>query len=207
MINEVLEVQEYLKGNNINPKCIYRICYMIAKWYAGQGLSHLAIREKIFEWGKENNIYIECNVNNIINQVMEDKTKLRENVIVKINENDIQEINKRFDTKNCKLLSLAILSYAKCAADSKGEFNISLLALSNWIGIAAQNISNRYLPELINFGYVEKITEAKQTFSWNKTAKSKSIRLKINVPLHNSGKYEIAENDIFKAYDLIFAQK
>ena len=58
MINEILEVQEYLDGKNINKKCLYRTCFMLAKWYKQQGLSNVEIREKIFEWGKKYNIYI-----------------------------------------------------------------------------------------------------------------------------------------------------
>jgi len=203
MVDEVLEVQEYLQGKNINPKCLYRICYMLVKWYKQQGLSHLEIREAIFNWGKTNNIYIHCNVNNIIYQAINDKNRLRENVIVRINNNDIQEIIKRFDSRNCKLLALSLLCLAKCSADRDGEFNVSLLALSNWTKIDYSNISKRYLPELIDFGYVSK-QENKRVFSWDKNVKSKSVSLKIMLPFSNSGTYILKNNDIHELYDEIF---
>lgn len=203
MINETLEVKEYLEGNKINKKCLYRICYMLAKWHNQQGLSHLEIRQYIFEWGEKYNIFIPFNLNNVIYQVIEDKSKLRENVDIKINDNDINEITKRFDSKNCRLLALGLLCLAKCSANKDNEFNVSLLSLSEWLHINHGNLSAIYLPELIDFGYISKVNTEK-TFSWDKKVKSKSLTLKINVPIHNNGKYVINDNDIQQLYDSIF---
>lgn len=203
MINEVLEVQGYLNGENINKKCLYRICFLLAKWFKQQGMSHIEIRQAIFDWGKKYHIYIEYNVNSIIYQALEDKQRLKENVIIKINSNDIEEIKKRFDSRNSRLLALAILCYAKCNANRDNEFIISGLALSHWIGIKSTNLSGRHLPELIDFGYISKI-DTEKTYTWNKKVKSKSLYLKINVNISNIGDFQLIENNIHDLYNQLF---
>jgi hypothetical protein len=203
LINEVLEVQGYLNGENINKKCLYRICFLLAKWFKQQGMSHIEIRQAIFDWGKKYHIYIEYNVNSIIYQALDDKQRLKDNIVIKISEQDVKEIKNRFDTKNTRLAALAMLCIAKGYADRDREFQVSLIALSAWLGIANTNLSGLYIKELIDFGYIEKISDEK-VFSWNKKTKSKHIRYKINVPLSNDGIYEIFNNDIHKLYEDIF---
>lgn len=204
MINEVLEVQEYLNGKNITDKNLYRICYMLAKWFKEQGKSHIEIRQSIFQWGKINNVFIKYNVNNIIYQALEDKRRLKENVIIKINNNDIFEITKRFDSKNCKLVALAILCYAKCYANRDNEFIISATALSNWLHINHGNLCGKYIPELIDFGFVTKVYSEK-TYSWNKNIKSKSLCLRLEIKFSNSGDFQLRDNLIEDLYNEIFA--
>ena len=203
MINEVLEVQDYINGININKKCLYRICYMLAKWYKQQSMTHIEIRQAIFEWGKKYNVYISCNLNNIIYQALKDKQRLRDNVSIKINEFDVNEIKRRFDNKNCRMVALAILCIAKCSANRDGEFNISILALSNWLHINHGNISSRYITELIDFGYISKVNFEK-TFAWNKQVKSKSLNIKLEVPINNSGEVFLVDNNIIDLYNSIF---
>lgn len=204
MINEVLEVQDYLEGRNINKRCIYRICYMLAKWYKQQGMSHMDIRQSIFNWGKKYNIFITCNVNSIIYQALDDKTRLRDDIEIHISENDIKEITERFDSKNCRLMALAILCYAKCTANRDNEFNLSLLALSNWIGIDYNNLLKRHLPELVDFNYISRVDNNNKTYSWNKEVKNKSTALKIQVSVKNEGIYKLKDNNIRQLYLDIF---
>lgn len=204
MINEILEVQEYLDGNNINKKCLYRTCFMLAKWYKQQGLSNVEIREKIFEWGKTYNIYIKYNVNSIIYQALEDKHRLRgDEAVVRISQSDIDEITRRFDSVPCRKTALGILCYAKVSADSDNEFNISALALSNWLHLDSGHMSGRYLKELMDFEYIKKVHNS-STFSWDKNIKSTSLRLKLLVPFDNKGDYILANNDIEHLYNGTF---
>lgn len=204
MINEILEVQNYLNGKDINKKCLYRICYMLAKWFKQQGLSYIEIRQSIFEWGKKNDIYITCNLNSIIYKALSDKQRLREKIEVRISETDINEIKKRFDSKNCRKLALALLCVAKVSADSENIFSVSVTSLANWIGVDPGNCSTRYISELIDFDYIEKSNLPKVTYSWNGKVKSKSLTLKIKVPLFNNGNYILEDNNIKKLYSEIF---
>lgn len=204
MINEILEVQEYLDGKNINKKCLYRTCFMLAKWYKQQGLSNVEIREKIFEWGQKYNIYIKYNVNSIIYQALEDKHRLRgDESIVRISQSDIDEITRRFDSIQCRKVALAMLCYAKVSADRDNEFNISALALSNWLNINRGNMSGRYIKELIDFDYIKKI-ETSKTYSWDSNVKSNTMNLKILVPIENKGDYVLVKNNIENLYNEIF---
>ncbi|MFA5410167.1 MAG: hypothetical protein WC343_15435, partial [Bacilli bacterium] len=80
-------------------------------------------------------------------------------------------------------------------ANSNKEFSLSVSALGEWIHIKSTHISGRYLPELINFEFISKI-ENKNSFTWNKTIKSKTLDLHINCNLSNEGIYVLQDNDI-----------
>lgn len=197
MINEVFEVQQYLEGKNINKKCLHRVCYLLAVWFKEHGLSHLEIRNEIFKWGEEHHVFFPFSVNTVIYQALEDGHKLRGETDVFISEADITEIISRFDSRNCKLLALAILCYAKVNADANGEVNISTVAFSNWLGLQQSHISGRYIPELIDFDFIERCGDEKSYFMWDKKQPlSKNRRYKIKVPLVNKGTYVLAGNDI-----------
>lgn len=205
-INEVIECKEYLDGKHINKESLFRICYMLAKWYKQEGMSHIEIRDAIFKWGKKHSVFITYNVNGIIYQALEDTQRLRDNVVIKINQTDVGEIKKRFDSKNARLLALALLCYAKANANQNKEFFISSVALSNWLGTNRGNMSSRTLPELINFGYIEKV-EPVHGYVWNKKDKEykyKPWNLKINAPLLNSGGIELIDNNILDLYNSVF---
>ena len=177
---------------------------MLAKWYKQQGLSNVEIREKIFEWGQRYNIYIKYNVNSIIYQALEDKHRLRgDEAIVRISQMDINEIIRRFDSVQCRKVALAILCYAKVSADRDNEFNISALALSNWLNINRGNMSGRYIKELIDFEYIKK-TDVSKTYSWDSNVKSNTMTLKILVPIENTGDYILSKNNIEGLYNEIF---
>lgn len=204
MINEVLEIQEYLKGKNISEKHLYRICFLLAKWYKQQELSNIEIREKIFEWGQKYKIHIKDNVNSIIYNALNDEKPLRGNeTIVKISQNDVNEIIRRFDSEKVRKVALTILCYAKVSADSNGEFNISALALSDWLKTNYGNMCSRSFKELIDFGYMEKVCSS-PTFTWDKNTKSTTLRLKLLVPVKNDGEFVLNGNDIDGLYNDVF---
>lgn len=204
MINEVLEIQEYLKGKNISERHLYRICFLLAKWYKQQGLNNVEIREKIFEWGQKYKIYIKDNVNSIIYNALNDEKPLRGNeTVVKISRNDVNEIVRRFDSEKVRKTALAVLCYSKVSADRDGEFNISALALSNWLKINYGNMCSRYFKEMIDFEYIQKVCGS-STFTWNKNTKSTTLRLKLLVPIENNGEFVLNGNDIDGLYNDVF---
>jgi len=203
MINEIIEVRNYLDGKNICIKNLYRICFLLAKWYKEQGLPHVDIRKEIFDWGKRNNILIKYNVNSIIYKALDDKSRLKDNVVIKINNSDVSEITNRFDSKNTRLTALAILCYAKAYADRDKMFNMSTVALSAWINITNSNLGSRHIKELVDFGYITKVSTPNNTFTWDK--KIIACEYRINVEIHNSGKYVLIDNDIIDLYSEIFS--
>lgn len=206
MINEILEVKEYVSGKNINKKSLYRTCFMLAKWYKQQGLTNVEIREKIFEWGNKYNVYIKYNVNSIIYQALEDKHRLRgDDAVVYINDGDVAEITRRFDSVISRKTALAILCYAKVSADQNSEFSISSLALSQWINCSSSSMSEKYIKELIDFEYIQKSVSGKK-YAWDTPDKVsvKSLKIKILVPIENTGKYVLVDNNIDKLYSDIF---
>lgn len=203
LINEVVEVREYLEGNNIVKNNLFRTCYLLAKYYKEKGMSPVEIRKSIFDWAKENKIYIIYNLNNIIYQALRDKQRLKDNITIKINQKDIDNIKSRFDSKNTRLTALALLCYAKAYADRDKEFTLSSVSLGAWIGIADSHLRGTYLKEVIDFEYVSKV-ESTNSYSWNKSKKNKSTRYKINVDIHNSGEIQLINNDIRTLYNQIF---
>ena len=202
MINEFVETEKYLRGENINKKNLYRIVYMITKEFINRGMAHSEIRDAVFRWGKDNGVYIKYDVNSIIYKALEDKTPICNSPIVKINNGDIVEIKKRFDSKNARLTALAILCYAKARADKDRLFNISSNTLANWIGIGAGNLRGRYIKELIDFGYLSKIETPRNTYKWD--GDNTTCKYSINVELHNSGNYTLIDNKILDLYSELF---
>lgn len=202
MINELIEVQEYLDGKNIDQRFSYRICYMLACYYRDQGLSHQAIRDKIFEWGSKYKCFFDFKVNSVIYRVFEENTPLRGESPCYINEGDIEEIRRRFDSKNTRMVALALLAYGKVCANKNGECDLSLYGLSRWLGIDYANLSSRHFKEVVDFGLITRI-DTKQ--SWNKGTRQKMIRIRFNVPLINKGDDPVIDNNvvvIFNKYKL-----
>lgn len=204
MINEQYEVAQYLEGKNVNKKCLHRICFLLAKYYKEKGMNHLEIRSEIFGWGRQYNIYFPFSVNSVIYQALEDKHPLRGETQVYISDSDVAQILARFDSKNCKILALAILCYAKVAANSDGEVAISTVAFANWLKMQQSHISGRYIPELIDFDFMEKLGDEETYFMWDKKTLSKNRRYKLKVPLVNEGTYVLSDNDIFTLASEVF---
>lgn len=148
------------------------------------------------------------NVNDIITSARSRSDRLKDNVTLYISETDINRIVRLFDSKNTRKLALALLCYAKVYANKNGEFDISLSALAGWCGITRQHISHSYLPELIELGYISK-NKSEPTTVWHKAKKATTsryapMRLKIEVPLYNAGKFQLIRNDFKKLYSNVF---
>lgn len=205
MIDEIIEVKQLLNSNEIKEKGIYRKLYLLAKWYSLQEYSYLEIKDLLNKWCQDKHILCKYNLNDIILQAAQDKIKLRENVTVKISEEDVKEIKRRFDTKNTKLLALALLCYAKACADKDKTFSVSLSAVAQWTGINYSRIISNYFPQLVKFEYIEK-NKSISHYSWdskNKHPYSKT-NLKFLCNTANNGKYELKENNINELYSVIF---
>ena len=201
MINELIEVQEYLEGKKIDQRFSYRICYMLASYYRDQGLDHQAIRERIFEWGSKYKCFFDFSVNSVIYRVMEDGPPLRGESPCYINQNDIEEVRSRFDSKNTRMVALALLAYGKVCANKNGECNVSLYGLSRWLNIAYTNLSGRHFKELVDFGLITRI-EPKN--SWSKNTRHKMVRVRFNVPLVNEGEDAVVGNNIVAIFNRHF---
>lgn len=203
MINETLLVKQYLNGENINEGIMYRICYLLSKWYKENGVnSKLEIRNNIFNWAKENNVYIKINLNDCIDRATKNKRRLTGDNPIRVSNKDVEEITRRFDNKNVRLIALGVLCYAKQFADQNNEFELPVTAFGDWVGISYTHIASRYMQELIDYDFIEK-----KTFSpsmWRGSVKSKSPIVKIKVPIINDGEYQIVNNDIRKLYHNIF---
>ena len=204
MINEVVEVMDYLSGKNISKNNIYRMCYLIAKFLKATGLEPVKIRGRIFEWANENGLYIKQSVNDIIRRALTDSKKLKENVEIKISKADIEEIEMRFDKPKTKLVALAILCYAKANADKKGEFCLSSVALGAWLGIHSSNIRRNYLRELVEFGYISKVSTPKGAFNWSHSDEENYSKYRIEVSVRNCGAFVLQNNDIKKLHKEAF---
>ena len=112
------------------------------------------------------------------------------------------------DSKPLRKLALALLCYSKVYAQ-KGVFFLSLSALSDWCGVPRPHISHKYLPALIELGYVSRLS-SHDGEGWHKKKKQGATRmaqvqLQINVPVHNTGTYQLERND-FQALHQAIAQ-
>lgn len=154
MINEKLEVVEYLNGTNIKKQNLYRMCYLIAKYYRDEGVSALDTRQKIFEWANSHGLYIKFNLNDILNIVfLRDTDPLFEGGDIYFSDNDFEQIKLRFDNNKVKLAAMAILSYAKARSSSSGEFQFSGSAMATWIGVSKSSMF-KYIQELVLMGFM-----------------------------------------------------
>lgn len=211
MIDEVLEVKQYLAGDPVSERGRYRAAYQLARWYTQEGYDFKTTRNKIFEWARATNNYLKYNVNDIVTAARNHNERLKDNVTVRISESDVNEIVRLFDNMNTRKLALALLCYAKVYANKDGEFSVSMSAISEWIGVVKQNVSQRHLPELVTLEYIERVSDNSPVAYWhrkkkNYTHKYKTTRLRINASLYNAGKFELHDNDIDKLFDQIFVK-
>ena len=203
MINERVEVRDYLQGKNLHRDIEYRICLLLAKWYYEQGNTTVsAIREKLKIWAKENNFYFNVSMNTIASRVIDGQMKLQGDFPIYINDTDIGIIQRDFDSYYERIVALAVLCYAKAYAKDN-KFKISQIALEHWLNINHRTLS-KYFKMLEEFDYVSKV-QGGDIHSWyNKYVVAESYTYEILVPCENTGKYQLVDNNIFDLYDVIF---
>jgi len=205
MINEAYETQQYLDGNDIVTSNLYRICYLIVCHYKEKGYKKIEIREALFDWGKQNNVFIKYNVNNIINRVFDtDKAVLLKVPTVKINKQDAIEIKKRFDDNKTRLVALAMLCFAKAHGTKDGEFYISSVGLGAWLNINRKTLRNKYINELIEYEFITEIEKPQNNMRWEKSYDTQSTQYRINFPIHNSGNATLVNNDVRILFSEVF---
>ena len=207
MINEVLEVKDYLAGINVSKYNIYRTVYLIAKYYLAEGVQQPDIRQKIFEWGKENGIYIKYNVNDMILKAMDDKFPLADPPNVRVSARDIDEIKLLFDGKHVRYVAMGLLCYAKVHANKRGEFSVSARPFANWLGIDRNYFQGKLSREIEVFGYAEIIKVPQPKHKWGDGNNLVSTKYRLLVPFENEGEYEVIGNDVAGLYEQLFETK
>ena len=203
MINERVEVRDYLQGKNLHRDIEYRICLLLAKWYYEQGNTTVpAIREKLKIWAKDNNFYFNVSMNTIANRVIDGQMKLQGDFPIYISRADIDIIQKHFDSYYERIVALAVLCYSKAYAKDN-KFKISQIALEHWLNINHRTLS-KYFKMLEQFNYIGKV-QGGDIHSWyNKYVVAESYTYEILVPCENTGDYQLIDNNIFDLYDIIF---
>lgn len=198
------EVSEYMAGKNINLKNLYHICYLIIKWHKENGYDELETRDALFAWGAENHIYINYNVSSMINYVWDhDKTTLSTIESVPVTNEDIRQINRRFDDRKTKLLAFALLCYSKAFSDSNGEFSLSYAELSAWTGLSVSSISKKYIPNIIRYRYAVIVSDNSKFHSKHQKVLNDRNRYKL-VEKNNDDSVCNVGNDIIKAFSFLF---
>lgn len=201
MVNEIYEAQEYVKGNNIDLKNLYRIYVMMVRWHKSQGLDKIEIRNVIAKWKKKHGIDIRSNTNEIIARVFDRETNPELSTpVVKINKQDVANINRRFDSKKTKLVALAMLCYAKAYANEDGEFNISLTSLSAWTGVNRHMLGRKYIKELVDYEYLTVVSKYESKNYWEFQYREQSTKYRLNFKLVNTGDFELENNDLQELY-------
>lgn len=207
MINEVLEAKDYIAGKNLNKYNLYRTIYLMAKYYVEQGVSVPDIRQNIFDWGHRNNVWIKYNVNDIAIRAAEDRSKLRSPESVNISCDDVSIIVKLFDAPRVQCCALALLCYAKVNANKNGEFPMSSIPFSNWVGIDRSYFQRKVAKELDMLGYVKTIKANQKKPKWSDGEHLATTRYKMLVPYANVGEYKLVDNDIQALYRELFRKE
>lgn len=203
MINETLLVEEWLSGKNIDNLISYRMCYLISKWYYEHEITDMMkIRENILHWADVNEVKLDANLNECISNALKNTRRLSSDNEIRINDNDVYEITRRFDRRNPRICALAFLCYAKQFADQNRIIEVPFVAFGRWIGISYNNINSRYLEELQNFKYLERY-KGKNT-RVTSSHKTRSPKFRMLVPITNAGNYILKDNNILELYDTIF---
>lgn len=176
----------------------------MAKWFVEHGVKNkIEIRTEIFNWAKKYEFFLTVNVNECIRRALENPRRLTTDNIIRVSEDDVYEITRRFDKKNTRLCALGFLVYAKQFADQNGVFELPMVAFGKWLGIAYNNISSNYLHELEDFEYLQKYKPRATRFRGK--PHTRSPKFIINVPILNSGEHLLEGNDIRKLYNSIFS--
>lgn len=204
MINERVEVKQYLKGNNLSRRIEYRICLLLSKWFYEQGCTTVeAIRTQLIQWAKANNFYITIAMNPIAARVIRHQMKLLDYGPIRISQEDVTIIKERFDSHMERLMALSILCYSKAYGDAQGKFKLSTSMFSIWLGIN-KITTKKYLALLEDMEYILPVETSHVSVWYQKEAVNTLNLYRLNVPARNEGTYILKENDIHQLYAQIF---
>ena len=147
MINELVDVKQYLNGRGLNHDIEYRICLLLSKWFYSNGAeTREEIRESLKDWAKQYGFFFTVAMNGVADRVISEKMTLRGQNPVFVNQNDIDIIVKKFDTYEERIVALAVLCYAKIYTTNRGDFKLSISALASWLGMERKTVS-KYIRE------------------------------------------------------------
>lgn len=154
-------------------------------------MNSLQVKEAITKWKTENHYWFHCNVLQAISHARKHNGEIRRDTTVYISDEDVYEINRRFENKNVKFLALAILAYAKATADKYGVCNISMVGLATWLDLDYTSVK-RWLNVMIEYAYLVKINVPKREGQ----IRNPVTQIRMLVPLKNDGRYVVHGNDI-----------
>lgn len=205
MIDEVAEVKQYLDGKWLdNKRSYYRACYMVTRYYKGQGLDEEHIFLEVARWVRENGLKLEFSLAGCVASALSNPHELRSGTRVKISQEDADHIKFFSSNKQDRRVALALLCCAKVYANKDGEFGASSCTLAAWLGMDSANIRSRHIKRLEKLGYLKRIGRMDTMRGWAKNYWRTSSRFKILVPYSQDGQWELVDNDIQKLYEQVF---
>lgn len=191
MIDERAEALSYINGETrINKIHEYRAVYQMARYWIECGEDDYTIRKKIQAWAKAYDHYLTFSIQKCIASARHAK-RLRCDNVVYISQADIDEINKRFDQKNSKYVALAVIAYAKVAADKRRIADISMVGLSAWLGIDYTTMTRR-IKEMESYSLIRRI----DTSNEKRSQRNSVSRFQFLIPIENIGEYQLRGNNI-----------
>lgn len=195
MFNEFLEAKNYYEGKNIPRQNTYRAILFVCRYMKELGMKRLDARYKLIEWEKENDIESKYDVNQILDYVYDyEKHNLSKTEFVYMSEEDIHQINRRFDHRKTKLLAFVMLCYGKLFGNANREISVSYLDLSTLSGISDTTIYRSVIPELLNYDYVEIVDGSSKRFKSNEHFARRKTKYRLLVPCRNIGEYKVSDN-------------
>ena len=183
------------------------MCVLMATYFYEQGMSAKEIRQRIYKWGNDYRVFITFNINHAIQNVIEEDRKLFDSPIY-LSENDLEEINSRFTSKNVKKCALAILLLSKIYSDEDGFFSFNQTDFAKWVKIKQPHVSEIF-DELVTMEYIIRERPGDNYFVWNGNSNTgRRIRYKMNFDYwHDVGTIEIKDtDDINEIFDIAFGK-
>lgn len=205
MVDEMAEVRKYLSGQQLErQENLYRACYMVAKYYKQLGCDEETIFHNTAEWARTYNLTLSFSLAGCVAAAYMNDRALRDGNVVRISRQDADTIRMYARNKPGRRVALALLCCAKGYAASDGSFVASSGALSSWLGMDACNVRGRYIPRLVQTGYLEKLPTQETLHGWQKNYYRNACRLRLKVPYVDDGEWELRNNDIRTLYEQVF---
>lgn len=211
MINEVLQVENLLKGEGIGKKCTYWHFQLLARYYIQKGFDVFETRRNICEWADKYHVEWNQDLNKIIMDEQKNKQELRGDVPVRISKEDIDRIENLFDSTKSRRAALAMLCYAKATADDEGYYFLPVTSFANWIKQDYSYVSRHYMKEMKGVKFIESNKRSKtdeRIYTWEqKKRRQQKCNFRIRVPFNNTGSHVLVNNDIDTLYKECFEPK
>lgn len=192
MLDEYIEVKNYLDGKGMRKKTEYRTCLLLARYFKDGGMTRRETIESIFSWGRANDIDITTRVRDVVNKVYDNDEHINR-YKVGVYQSEINEIKQWFDNRSERIVALAMLCCSKAFADENGDFKVSLGGIADWTGYSDVTITNA-VKRLKQYEYLDVVTHG-DTYSWFNTVKTKCNCYRVIGNVKESGDYYVLEDD------------